>query len=211
MENPTEELNAQEQEALKQMGQEVQEVQEVQSATCTPGKLYALIENNSITDIFDGSVLPTYNPTMIKLIEIPKDQAHLYAVGGRIKDGQLVPMSLEEAKNRKKAWINSMFENAVLDLHNEHVPFVEVLSYERQLQDSITCFKEPNGPTPFLDGLAKARGEDRRLLAKKILDKSEAYTKGLTKLLGQRHQAILNVEGAQSVLEVYQIEYNPKI
>ncbi|BDQ28382.1 hypothetical protein [Helicobacter ailurogastricus] len=65
--------------------------------------------------------MPQYNPHMLNIVPIPKDKAHLYAVGGRVKEGKLVPMSLQGAKECKKAQVDGLFERTALDLHNENV------------------------------------------------------------------------------------------
>lgn len=63
-------------------------------------------------------------------------------------------------------------------------------SWETQRMEAIMHLYIKEAPTPFLDGLAEARGETTRVVAKKILHKSNDYLKKLGKLTGQMQKEL---------------------
>jgi len=47
--------------------------------------------------------------------------------------------------------------------------------WDIQRIEALFCLYIQEAPTPFIDGLSKARGETKRVIAKKILSKSNDY------------------------------------
>lgn len=58
-------------------------------------------------------------------------------------------------------------------------------SWETQRMEAILNLYMQEAPTPFIDGLAEARGETTRVVAKRILNKSNDYLNKLGKITGQ--------------------------
>lgn len=63
-------------------------------------------------------------------------------------------------------------------------------SWETQRMEAILHLYIKEAPTPFIDGLAEARGETTRVVAKKILNKSNDYLKKLGKITGQMQKEL---------------------
>ncbi|WP_120945110.1 hypothetical protein [Helicobacter labacensis] len=203
-------ISAQEEEILQAHEERLQYVlvegqEQDAKGTCQPNRFYALIEDNAISDIFKGEDLPNYNPEQLMVLEIPQDQEAYYCVGLKLQEGKLVPMSLDQAKQRQLDLIDALFSQDLGRMHSAHIPLGEVLTFEKQYQEAITT--DPTIPTPFIDALALARDEPRAILVKKIINKYEAYNKALTKLLGYRHRLRRAIKEAKSVQEVLNIEY----
>ncbi|CCF80529.1 hypothetical protein HBZS_109770 [Helicobacter bizzozeronii CCUG 35545] len=112
-------------------------------------------------------------------------------------------MSLEQIKERQLDFINTAFEAQMQSVQDEYIPLDEVLSFELQRQEASNL----EGDTPFLDQLAQARGEDRKVLADKILKKHNEYMQQLATLLGKRHRLRDQVQNATSAQEVFNIRY----
>ncbi|CCF80920.1 hypothetical protein HBZS_113690 [Helicobacter bizzozeronii CCUG 35545] len=68
---------------------------------CDPDKFYALIEDNTIKDIFKGESLPEYNAAQLQIMQLPQGQEREYAIGTPLKEGKLVPLELEQIKERQ--------------------------------------------------------------------------------------------------------------
>jgi hypothetical protein len=60
-----------------------------------------------------------------------------------------------------------------------------VATWDIQRIEATLCLYVQEAPTPFLDGLAEERGESKRVLAKKILNKSKDYLYKIGKVTGQ--------------------------
>ncbi|WP_121022817.1 hypothetical protein [Helicobacter vulpis] len=208
------ELTPEEQAALEAHEQHILELasnpQECDLGCCQADLYYALIQDNQIADIFKGESLPQFNPKDIQLIALPQGQERHYKIGGRVQEGKLVPMSLEEAKATQLAYINLAFEAAFNAAQSEHVPLEESMSYELQYQEAQLFNTDPSKPTPFLDALALARKETKSALAAKILSKHQAYFSKLATLMGYTQTLRNNLAKAQDLQEVFQVEFkNP--
>jgi len=57
--------------------------------------------------------------------------------------------------------------------------------WDIQRIEALFCLYIQEAPTPFIDGLSEARGETKRVIAKKILNKSNDYLYKLGKVTGQ--------------------------
>ncbi len=171
---------------------------------CLPDRFYALIEDNTIKDIFKGDTLPEYNADQLHIMQLPQGEEWQYAIGLELSDtGELVPLELEQIKERQLDFINAAFEAQMQSVQDEYIPLDEVLSFELQRQEASNL----EGDTPFLDQLAQARGEDRKVLADKILKKHNEYMQQLATLLGKRHRLRDQVQNATSAQEVFNIRY----
>ncbi|WP_199764521.1 hypothetical protein [Helicobacter bizzozeronii] len=171
---------------------------------CLPDRFYALIEDNTIKDIFKGDTLPEYNADQLHIMELPQGEEWQYAIGLELSDtGELVPLELEQIKERQLDFINAAFEAQMQSVQEEYIPLDEVLTFELQRQEASNL----EGDTPFLDQLAQARGEDRKVLASKILKKHNDYMQQLATLLGKRHRLRDQVQNATSAQEVFNIRY----
>ncbi|WP_163534087.1 hypothetical protein [Helicobacter suis] len=176
------------------------------SGKCEPNISYALIEANRVKDIFKGSSLPSYNAQQIKLFALPVGEEYKYAIGQALNEsGQLEELSLDQAKAMQTSKVISAFELEVARVQKEYIPLDEVLTYELQYQEALAGI---SADTPFINELAKVKGEDRADLINKIKTKHEAYTTKLATLLGLKAKAVKQIENASNFEEVLKINYS---
>jgi len=57
--------------------------------------------------------------------------------------------------------------------------------WDIQRVEALLCLYVQEAPTPFIDGLSESRGETKRVIAKKILSKSNDFLYKLGKATGQ--------------------------
>lgn len=177
----------------------------INKGTCDPNRIYALVQDDAIKDIFRGDALPEYNADQLDVRVLPQGQERLYSVGTPLKEGQLQPLRLEDIKQRQLSFINEDFEEEILRVQNEYIPLEEILTFELQRQEALNLQK--GGETPFLDKLASTRGESKEVLASKILKKHEDYMQTLAVLLGNRHKLRNQIERSKDPEEIMKIVY----
>ncbi|WP_104637803.1 hypothetical protein [Helicobacter felis] len=175
--------------------------------TCKPDRFYALIENNTIANIFSGENLKEYNPAQLDIRELPKGEEKFFAIGLSLgENGELLPLSLEQMKERQLDFLNDDFTMEVQRVQREYIPLEEVLTFELQRQEALSL--EQGGPTPFLDQLAQTRGEKKEVLARKILKKHTEYMQSLAFLVGKRHKLRNQIEESQSAQEIIDVRFS---
>ncbi|WP_104578829.1 hypothetical protein [Helicobacter felis] len=204
------ELSAQEEAILQEWEDHIIQQGAEERATCTPGVFYALIENGEVVNIFDGKTLPEYNPAHLNVVEVPEQDTPLvsaikYNIGSKFVEGRIEPIDLQEAKARHLELINGLFEADIARVQKEYIPLEEVLTFELQYQEALVASTQE---TPFLEELARMRGEDVMDLAQKIISKRKAYMKQLATLMGYRHRLKNALEKAQDYEQIAQVEYN---
>ncbi|BDR28113.1 hypothetical protein [Helicobacter suis] len=99
----------------------------------------------------------------------------------------------------------SAFELEVARVQKEYIPLDEVLTFELQYQEAMLGITQN---TPFINELAKVRGENRIDLINKIKEKHETYTTKLATLLGSKAKAVKQIENASNIEEVIKINYS---
>jgi hypothetical protein len=72
-------------------------------------------------------------------------------------------------------------KNKVLNGSNDPA----IASWDIQRLEALLCLYVQEAPTPFIDGMSEAKGETRRVVAKKILNKSKDYLYKLGKATGE--------------------------
>ncbi|WP_104709121.1 hypothetical protein [Helicobacter felis] len=175
--------------------------------TCKPDRFYALIENNTIVNIFSGENLKEYNPAQLDIRELPKGEEKFFAIGLSLgENAELLPLSLEQMKERQLDFLNDDFTMEVQRVQREYIPLEEVLTFELQRQEALSL--EQGGPTPFLDQLAQTRGEKKEVLARKILKKHSEYMQSLAFLVGKRHKLRNQIEESQSAQEIINVRFS---
>ncbi|GMB91872.1 hypothetical protein [Helicobacter ailurogastricus] len=156
--------------------------------TCKPGYKYAVIQNDRVVNIINGADLPVYNKDDIELIELEKGKENFYGVGCEVVGGVIERMDLETAKRNALEQLAYDFDAKASELQEAFTPFEEVLTYELQHQEAKAYEQDNTAPTPFLDHLSQSRGEDKKALVAKILQKHQMKILELAKLLGKRHK-----------------------
>lgn len=92
--------------------------------------------------------------------------------------------------------INTDYENAVSQLTSS-VPNSEISTWTKQESEARSWLIDNNINTPIIDAICTARGCDKEYLVNKIVEKADAYSMEIGKLLGQRQRKEkLILEGA---------------
>lgn len=168
--------------------------------------LYALIENNVVTHIFDSTQLSEWDENAITAIEIPKGKNIEIGTRYDANTQSFIDKTLQEQKELMADRINFLFEREVSYMQ-ERIPQSEKSSYEMQKKEAESFLNDENADTPLLDELARQRSMDKKLLAQKILEKNKIYTEKLAKLLGYKQNLIKQVENTQTQTELDNIKY----
>ena len=95
--------------------------------------------------------------------------------------------TLEELKEAKLAEINSVYDEATSSLVSTY-PQTELLTFDKQEAEARAYSADPSASTPFLSGLAKARGITLDDLVGRVIAKSEAFEAAVATLTGQRQR-----------------------
>ncbi|CRF48102.1 hypothetical protein HHE02_14120 [Helicobacter heilmannii] len=202
-----------EQEAAEDTEEQAEEEQEAAEAvvahdskgTCKPDHQYAVIQDNRVVNIINGADLPVYNRDDLKLIELQKGKEKFYGVGSVVVNGVLQPLDLATAKRKGLEELNAVFDEKAAQMQEDFTPFEEVLTYELQYQEAQEFNQDNTAPTPFLDTLSQSRGEDKKALVSKILQKHQDYTLELAKLMGKRHKLRDKIQQAKNLETLFKV------
>lgn len=83
--------------------------------------------------------------------------------------------------------INTAFERAASALTAGY-PEAERLTWPVQQQEALAWEADPDAPTPYLDGLALARGIPAEEMRQKTLDQTKLFTAASQQLVGKRQR-----------------------
>lgn len=116
--------------------------------------------------------------------------------------------TLEEIKILKLGEINSAYDAATSSLVATY-PQTELLTFDKQEQEARSYLSDPSASTPFLSGLAKARGITLDDLVGRVIAKSEAFAAAVATLTGQRqrYEDLLTVAKTAEEIEAIVPEY----
>ena len=97
------------------------------------------------------------------------------------------PLTLEELKTVKLAEINSLYDAATSSLVATY-PQTELLTFDKQEKEAREWKVDNSVETPFLDGLALARGIDKAELVDIVIAKADAFETAVATLTGLRQR-----------------------
>lgn len=106
--------------------------------------------------------------------------------------------TLQDLRDEKLGQINDAFE-AASALLTDGYPASERLTWPIQQTEALAWAADASAPTPYLDGLALARGIDAAELRAKTLDNVRAWMAASQQLIGRRQQLRDQIAGAQTV------------
>lgn len=118
--------------------------------------------------------------------------------------------TLDELKSTKLSEINMTYESATSALVTTY-PQTELLTFDKQEAEARSWDADNTAATPFLDGLALARGIDKAELVRRVIAKSEAFQTAVATLTGlrQRYEDQLSMattaEEVAAIVPVYNI------
>lgn len=168
--------------------------------------LYALIEEGKVTHIFDSTQLKEWDENAILAVEIPKGKNVEIGTQYDKTTESFLNKSLQEQKIHMINRINFLFEREVSYMQGG-ITQSEITTYEAQKKEAQSLMENENAETPLLNELATQRNQDKKELAKKILEKNKIYTERLAKLLGYKQNLIKQVENTETENELLEIKY----
>ncbi len=93
----------------------------------------------------------------------------------------------ETAKQVKLSEINAAFTAASAAL-TEGYPEAERMTWPTQQAEALAWAADPEAPTPYLDGLAAARGITPEEMRQKTLDQTQLFMQASQQLVGTRQR-----------------------
>ena len=109
--------------------------------------------------------------------------------------------SISDRKAEKLREINKAYNIATSSLISSY-PQTELLTFDKQEQEARSYTADASSPTPFLSGIASARGITLDDLVGRVIVKSEAFAKAVASLTGQRQRYEDLLEAATTVDEI---------
>lgn len=111
------------------------------------------------------------------------------------------PLTLEELKTVKLAEINSLYNDATSSLVSTY-PSTEILTFDKQEKEAREWKVDNSVETPFLDGLALARGIDKAELVDRVIAKADVFEAAVATLTGLRQHYEDMLDSATTAEEV---------
>lgn len=119
------------------------------------------------------------------------------------EDGTWVP-DISKGKELKLYEVNSGYDSAVSEYMKTY-PEAELLTFDKQEKEAREWTADNRVSTPFLDGLAKARGIDKADLVSRVIKKAEAFQTAISTLTGIRQKYEDEIEAAATVEDLEKI------
>lgn len=125
------------------------------------------------------------------------------------EDGSWIP-DLVKGTELKLSEVNSGYDSAV-SAYMKTYPEAELLTFDKQEKEARGWTADNSVSTPFLDGLAKARGIDKADLVSRVIKKAEAFQTAISTLTGIRQKyedeiaAATTVEELEKIVPVYEL------
>lgn len=108
---------------------------------------------------------------------------------------------IDMAKKEKLAEINNKYEVATSALVSTY-PDIELLTFDKQESEARAWKADNSAGTPFLDGLALARGIDKAELVDRVIIKAESFQTAVATLTGLRQRYEDQLSMATTVEEI---------
>lgn len=111
------------------------------------------------------------------------------------------------ARDAKLAEINTAFTQAAAALTDGY-PESERLTWPVQQQEALAWEADPDAPTPYLDGLAAARGITPEEMREKTLQQTQLFMLASQQLVGKRQRLRDLVYEAETPEDLDQIQWD---
>ncbi len=137
-------------------------------------------------DYYIGQVFTdTYPPEAA--VWCSKNNAYIEGLENGYEIKAIPTPTLDEIKDAKLAEINGKYNVATSDLVSTY-PSTELLTFDKQEKEARQWKADNSVATPFLDGLALARGIDKAELVDRVIAKADAFEKAVATLTGLRQK-----------------------
>ena len=174
------------------------------------GKIYALIQDGVVLQIFDKSDIAEWNEENILCVELGEDDMEWVGVGDKYDTSKkaFMPPTLEEAKEQQLHYINNRFDSEMNAFKAQYTPQDEFASWETQAKEAKAYLQSKDtADAPYLSLIAQGRGMELEALAQKVMEKNTTYNQKLYTLIGYRQSLIKALEKAQNIAQVAEISY----
>ena len=138
-----------------------------------------------------------------------KNNAYIARTDGEYEIKAIPTPTVDELKVDKLSEINSTYDVVTSSLISTY-PQTELLTFDKQEKEARAYAADPSVSTPFLSGLAKARGITLDDLVGRVIAKSEAFAAAVATLTGQRqrYEDLLTVAKTAEEIEAIVPEYH---
>ena len=119
------------------------------------------------------------------------------------EDGSWIP-DIAKGKELKLYEVNSGYDSAV-SAYMKTYPEAELLTFDKQEKEAMEWTADNSASTPFLDGLARARGIDKANLVSRVIKKAKAFQTAIAALTGVRQKYEDEIDAATTVEELEKI------
>lgn len=113
---------------------------------------------------------------------------------------------LQAAKQRKRDEVSAACQAAAIVLAADY-PEAEILSWPQQITEAMAISAGATEESPLLDAIAAARELEISELARRVLQKMQAYAAASGALIGQRQRAEDLVDAAQDLEQVEAVQF----
>lgn len=163
---------------------------------------YAIVIDEDTKQCDVGEVSPS--EAAIRLYELEQmslQEVEQAADGKWYLMGYLPADNLNLAKAAKLQEINIIYEQKASAVKID-TPDSEVLTWDIQKNEAEKWQADYDAATPFIDGLALARGIDRNELLQKVINKVKVYNEYMAALTGERQRYEDSLKAAATIDEV---------
>lgn len=113
----------------------------------------------------------------------------------------------QQSKEGKQAQINADFSKSAAALTDGY-PEAERMTWAIQQQEALAWAANNETPTPYLDGLAAARGIDPWEMRQKTLDQTQLFMQASQQLVGKRQRLRDLVYEAKTLQDIDAIQWD---
>lgn len=151
--------------------------------------------------VLDGVVCPYSEPEAAALAAGPPALGYRWYARDKV---WVDVRSLDEVRRDTLRSINEAFERAAAKLTAGYPP-AEKLTWGIQQAEALAWKANPSAPTPYLDGLAQARGIDPLDMRQRTATKVAAFMEASKTLVGMRQALEAAIEAATDRAQLEQI------
>jgi hypothetical protein len=116
------------------------------------------------------------------------------------------PPSLDERRAAKRRRIDAAYAESMSSILDAY-PEAERLTWDKQEDEARAWIADDTTATPYLDGLAAARGIALAEVAARVIEKSDAFMAASSAATGKRQRLIEAIEAAPDAATLEEIRW----